>query len=129
MRVPGSCLLRKAERADKFVEGAEYGQGRSALSSAAKLVLLHQVGQVSGRDPNFGRGGAVRRWGPTGKPSALGAAFPRPLQLGQRMALSLYSASSKGAACATQVDLLLKFKDREDQSVGENPPTARKRNF
>ena len=27
-----------------------------------------QVGQVSGRDPKFGRGGAVRRWGPIGKP-------------------------------------------------------------
>ena len=99
------------------------------LSSAAKLVLPRQVGQVSGRDPNFGRGGAVRRRGPIGKPSALSAAFPRPPQLCQRMAVSLYSASSKRAARATQVDLLLKFKDREDLSVGENPPTARKRNF
>lgn len=50
-------------------------QGRSALSSAAKLVLLRQVGAGEWRDQNFGRGGAVRRWGPTGKPSALGAAF------------------------------------------------------
>ena len=88
-----------------------------------------QVGQVSGRDPKFGRGGAVRRWGPIGKPSALGALFPRPPQLCQRMALSLYSPSSKRAACATQVDLLLKFQDMEDQSVAKSPPTARKRNF